>query len=64
MIQTVEKYAFWDADTWQESFWRGFAGRFPVVAAGKCKKRIKIRGDGAKECTEEKTVFWAVATPL
>lgn len=39
-------------------------GQFSMVAAGRCKKRTDMSGDGAWEWTEEKTVFWAVATPL
>jgi len=41
------KDASWAAETWQESFWPGFAASFPVVAAGRCKKGMEITGDGA-----------------
>ncbi len=48
-MRTAEKDAFRDTETRQESLWPGFAPSFPLVAAGRCKERIKITGDGAKE---------------
>jgi len=37
----------WDTGTCQWSFCPWAAASFPVVAVGRCKKRMKMTGDGA-----------------